>query len=240
VATAFASFDSVQVFPKGWDFLHVAASPTPLPIEHATEKNTKRLMNAIGLVPLRQFYSNETQNHVLATPDYAHDPLFGLPVDISRFDFQRVEGSCLKTRQDGTIPLHFYFNATSGDSALATKNIGADLTYMGKVRTECYIWKRKGKNRLALEVYFNSERGDHLTLATAEAKVWAIDNGYQKLGRTGFVASSFGVPAQVKDIGRDIQCNNESAPVRLENSPEKDLLMTLDSLLQKLIQTKGD
>jgi hypothetical protein len=252
LASGVFAYIPTQTLPIGWDFLHGSIASPVLPFEQATEKNADRLMNAIGLVPLRQFHSEEMRDHMLSTPHYAHDPQFGLPVDSSRFDFLRVEGACLRTRQDGTTPLHFYFNATSRDSVLATKKLGTDLTYSGyeKVRTECYVWKRKGKNRIPLEVFYNAEREDHMTVASAEAKTLAIGNGYLKIGRVqGYVASNFGAASPVGDIAKEMLLKNETAQLsgklatnemKLANSPAKDLLMTLDSLLAKLIKTKED
>ena len=232
--------------PSGWAFLDDVSTITSLK-RSKSEKN--RLMDAIGLVPMQQYYSTDSHDYMLVTPDDAHDPRFALPADlVSGYDLLRIEGSCLKTRQKGTVPLHLYFIGVSRDSVLSTKKAEdeLDLRFLGymKVRTECYIWKEsKGKNRLALEVFYHPEHADHVTIATPEAKNWAIAHGYHRMTKLGWITSNFGVPAQgqptaveaAPTVENATTCASKTKPTTVQPKPEsKGLLMALDALLQKL------
>ena len=151
---------------------------------------------------LKQFYSAERSDHTLC--GIGGDRLSVCPsFDVTTYTLERVEGICLRNRQEGTIPLRFYWSASAQDNAAtAAKKLLPSSKGFELVRNVCYIWKDRGEaadNRVGLELFYNKARKDHLAVATQEGRTWAQANGYTTLGVQGYVQRLLQPPGDADD-----------------------------------------
>lgn len=151
-----------------------------------------RALSAQARAPLQQFWhAGRQDNYVTATADGTS------AATRAGYASVRVEACVLTSQEPGTVPLYQFWSAGRGDNFATSTNIvgkgaGAADNSAGYalVRIEGYIYPEARKGTVALNLYYNTQRGDNLTTATAAGTDSALRAGYALVRILGYVLAA--------------------------------------------------